>query len=302
MTKSIRGTSTFHCEQACDYEKEFNCRSYTYLDNPDGSVAPGGNLCLLSADNRATSHQGSMQFRPRALYAEKDCAFQKWPSQRGPFDPHMASPKPPTISQMRFHDSHGSPMSTHLEPSGDQSDQLQAQINPRNMGEEGVSKHDFNGPMGQLTDMALYQSNYTTQAQQMVDDITQMQHIPPRCGLQDFSFEKTFGYDLRYARRERAPIPSRPGVVSYCKEECLRMGDKCLAFVIEYGAKQQQNCYFLDEAANENRNQLNKLTGSSYNEKICLRGKVTSLVTKWYLNNVFLLQRKHAAKRGYLSE
>ena len=54
------------------------------------------------------------------------------------------------------------------------------------------------------------------------------------------------------------------------------MGEQCLAFVVEYGEKQQQNCYFLDEAAMENRNQLNKMTGSSYNEKICLRGKLDS--------------------------
>lgn len=149
---------------------------------------------------------------------------------------------------------------------------------------ETVSPHDFNGPMGSTHDMPhLYYGNHSQTAQpapqpNSVDDITQMQHIPPRCGPNEFSFEKTFGYDMRYARRERAPIPSRPGVITYCREECLRMGEQCLAFVVEYGEKQQQNCYFLDEAAMENRNQLNKLTGSSYNEKICLRGKATVLI------------------------
>lgn len=293
MTKSIRGTSTFHCEQACDYEKEFNCRSYTYLDNPDGSVAPGGNLCLLSADNRATSHQGSMQFRPRALYAEKDCAYQKWPKQPStPYIPQFPQSRPSASTQMRFHDPQQT--STSQQPTKPPTDhrsndqqpqqqqqqlQQQTQINPRNMGDqESTSAHDFNGPSSIPQDMShLYYGNNSPSVQPIpppmsADDITQLQHIPPRCGPNEFSFEKTFGYDMRYARRERAPIPSRPGVITYCREECLRMGEQCLAFVVEYAAKQQQNCYFLDESAMENRNQLNKMTGSSYHEKICLRG------------------------------
>lgn len=264
VTKSIRGTSTFHCEQACDYEKEFNCRSYTYLDNPDGSVAPGGNLCLLSADNRATSHQGSMQFRPRALYAEKDCAYQKWP-KHATANTQSHSP----ASQIRFYDSTSSSLAKPF--SSDRPEQVQ--LNPRNMLDE---PSPFNGPMGATFDANSFQVNSShssaSVSQPNVDDISQLQHIPARCGPNDYSFEKTFGYDLRYAHRERAPIPSRPGLVNYCKEECVQRGEQCLAFVIEYGSKQQQNCYFLDEAASEHRNRLNKLAGSSYNEKICLRG------------------------------
>ena len=244
---------------------------------------------MLSADNRATSHQGSMQFRPRALYAEKDCAFQKWPQQQTPFSP-LFPPKPPSqASQMRFHDPQAStiPKSASI----DRADQQAQQINPRNMGEEGQS-HDFNGPMGPMHDISMYQMNQTTPPQ-TVDDITQLQHIPARCGPNDYSFEKTFGYDLRYARRERAPISSRPGVISYCREECLRMGERCLAFVVEYGAKQQQNCYFLDEAAMENRNQLNKLGGSSYNEKICLRGTLCAITWIVFSNiSLFISHRE----------
>ena len=216
-----------------------------------------------------------MQFRPRALYAEKDCVFQKW-QKPSPFDPHF-QPKPTSASQMRFHDSQDP--STTTPTTMDRPEQIQ--INPRTMGEEMY----FNGPMGVTNDHTFYQSNQSQigQAQTNLEDITQLQHIPPRCGPNEYSFEKTFGYDLRYARRERAPIPSRPGVISYCKEECIRMGDRCLAFVIEYGDKQQQNCYFLDEAALENRNQLNKLAGSSYNEKICLRGIFKIVNNRFYI-------------------
>ena len=224
VTKSLRGTSTFHCEQACDFEKEFNCRSYTYLDNPDGSVAPGGNLCLLSADNRATSHQGSMQFRPRALYAEKDCTFQR-----------------PTSNVIFPNDPFGARATA-----------------PGSAAGSGETQSDFAGSKGGAG---------------RPQELSQLQHIPPRCDGQEYSFEKTYGYDLRYARRERAPIPTRPGVVAYCRDECLKQADRCRAFVVEYGENQQQSCYFLDEAAQEHRNQLNRSPGTVYSEKICLRTK-----------------------------
>ncbi|CAK9252583.1 unnamed protein product [Sphagnum jensenii] len=70
ITKAVRGSSTFFCEQECNQEKEFNCRSYTYIDQ---STIPGANICILSADSRAGSQRGSMLYRPRSLYAEKDC-------------------------------------------------------------------------------------------------------------------------------------------------------------------------------------------------------------------------------------
>lgn len=289
VTKSVRGTSTFHCEQACDYEKEFNCRSYTYLDNPDGSVAPGGNLCLLSADNRATSHQGSMQFRPRALYAEKDCAFQRGRGYREPSPgqsgqgsyggPSLGSyasqqsPRTTSTPSMRFYDSQDS-----TKPTTDRNEQQhqQYQQNARHMGEEMAQSLDRPSDAWHGHNRTDYRRDSSSLSG---EDLSQLQHIPLRCALDEFTFEKTFGHDLRYARRERAPIAARPGVLSYCREECLRMADRCKAFIVEYGDNQQQNCYFLDEAASEHRNQLNKLVGSAYSEKICLRGKLAFLST-----------------------
>lgn len=235
VTKSVRGTSTFHCEQACDHEKEFNCRSYTYLDSPDGSQAPGGNLCLLSSDNRATSHQGSMQFRPRALYAEKDCVNMNQRS-RVPATP-LVQPAIPHIPSLP------------------------------NVAPPFMSKPPLSPTLSQPIPQALPQT-----PPQAVHESSQnmLSHIPAHCSPEEYTFEKTFGYDLRYARRERAPIPPRLGVMIHCQDECLRRGERCKAFVIEYG--QLQSCFFLDESAGENRNQLNKAADTTYIEKICLRG------------------------------
>lgn len=115
-------------------------------------------------------------------------------------------------------------------------------------------------------------TNFNDDLRPTFTNMLQLQHIPHRCSLDEYTFEKTFGYDLRYAQRERAPIVSRSGVVNYCKDECIRRGDRCMAFLIEYGTDKNQNCFFLSESASENRNQLNKLVGTTYNEKICLRG------------------------------
>lgn len=71
ITRVVHGvTSTFHCELECNREVDFNCRSYTYVEN--GSLGPP--QCLLSADNRQAVTPGILEYRSRSLYAEKDCA------------------------------------------------------------------------------------------------------------------------------------------------------------------------------------------------------------------------------------
>lgn len=70
ITRIVHGvTSTFHCELECNRESDFNCRSYTYVEN--GSLGPP--QCLLSADNRQAVSPGILEYRSRSLYAEKDC-------------------------------------------------------------------------------------------------------------------------------------------------------------------------------------------------------------------------------------
>jgi hypothetical protein len=165
-----------------------------------------------------------MQFRPRALYAEKDCVNLNQRSR---------VPSTPLVQP------------------------TQTQTNLPNLPN-----------LPNLTPTFLPQPN-----QQSTNNINQhnnIPHIPAHCPPNQYTFEKTFGYDLRYARRERAPMPPRLAVIIHCQDECLRRGERCKAFVVEYG--QLQSCFFLDESAGENRNQLNKVPETAYIEKICLRG------------------------------
>ena len=94
VTKSIRGSSTFFCEQECSREKKFNCRSFTYVDQ---TTIPGANLCFLSADSRMSSQKGSTFFRPRTLYGERVC-LQDTPSDPETVDRPVMKPILPASS------------------------------------------------------------------------------------------------------------------------------------------------------------------------------------------------------------
>jgi len=89
------------------------------------------------------------------------------------------------------------------------------------------------------------------------------------CNYHQFTFEKTLGYDMRYARKDRSRSPARLGVAIQCQDECLRRRNKCNAFVIEYGPV--QSCFFLEESAAENRRVLQKVPEVAYYEKVCLK-------------------------------
>ncbi|KAL1469347.1 hypothetical protein MTO96_005044 [Rhipicephalus appendiculatus] len=70
ITRVVHGvSSTFHCEMECNREPDFNCRSYTYVEH--GTLGPP--QCLLSADSRPGVSPIVLEYRSRALYAEKDC-------------------------------------------------------------------------------------------------------------------------------------------------------------------------------------------------------------------------------------
>ncbi|XP_074603612.1 uncharacterized protein LOC141857092 isoform X3 [Brevipalpus obovatus] len=221
VTKSVRGSSTFFCENECNRQTDFNCRSYTYIDQ---SPVPNGNICLLSSDNRATSQKEAMRHHPRALYAEKDCRA----SRRG-----RVSSTPDTLDPPRPSESPTIPVS----PS-------QPQPQP---------------------------SLPLPPSPQPPTTILPSHHGSRRCGTFDFTYEKTYGYDLRFARRERSRIPPRLGITTQCQDECTRRGARCRAFALEYG--HTQHCFLLEDSAGENRQALSKVPNIAYFEKICLKEK-----------------------------
>lgn len=278
-TKSLRSSSTFFCEQECYQEKDFNCRSFTYIDQ---SSIPGANICFLSTDSRRSSQKGSTHYRPRALYGERDCSGRFVKGRDGRVVYHGDRMIPQSYpssggSQPSYNQYTPSSMSSPFAPS--------MSYRPSSMlGQSGYSNIGSMYPSSHLPPpAALSPSSYPSISNSMPS-------IPPpnlefdktpdyghdistsACQYHQYTFEKTFGYDMRYARKDRSRLPPRLGVAIQCQDECLRRRSKCNAFVIEYGPV--QSCFFLEESSGENRRILQKVPEVAYFEKICLKERV----------------------------
>lgn len=313
----------------CNNEKEFNCRSYTYLDQ---TIITHGNLCLLSADSRYTSLNGSMKYRPRALFAEKDCR-----------DASGRKGKKSFISEITGRNS---------PPAIDTPLDMQRPVSPKDgfkkPGGGGLSHHQFNGSHPSFVNRIGSKGGGGAPP---VDFSNELAYDEPAvelpnfnnknrdCIYNEFTFEKTYGKQIRFSKRERVVAPGNvlnsrgkrytdlfnasskiesldfgeaiisnvfsplgaangkkakakrdanqqiqqtnvqnsPPMVSLtadCQDECLRRGMACRSFIVEYGPSVgTEQCFILEDAAEERPDVLDYSKYGAYFEKICLRGK-----------------------------
>ncbi|XP_065287791.1 uncharacterized protein [Dermacentor albipictus] len=241
ITRVVHGvSSTFHCEMECNREPDFNCRSYTYVEH--GTLGPP--QCLLSADSRPGVSPIVLEYRSRALYAEKDCHLDDDSRSNGvvggtshpppyphtpPGPPHRPYPPPP-------------PPPPHPQP---------------HPGSSPPSQHPSPGGSPPTPYLPRPPTDYSP-------------YPPPRfCTYEQYTYEKTIGHDMRYAPRERIPTRSAVGVVRDAFTECQRLGDRCRAFTIEYG--NFQSASWLSTAAEDNRQLLVANPVMAYFEKVCLQ-------------------------------
>ncbi|XP_076348052.1 uncharacterized protein LOC143245579 [Tachypleus tridentatus] len=210
ITKSLTGvTSTFQCEQLCDRERDFNCRSYT-LDRT---------RCLLSSESRETGQFRALQPQSGAIYVEKTCrdsgktTFPSTPTKYSTFPTRY-----PTF-----------PTRYPTFPT----------VHPRTP--------------------SPFPPTYPTL-------------LPPVvCGINDYTYEKTIGYDFMFGRRDVIRTQGVIGVLAECQRGCQQLGDMCQAFVIIYG--RTQKCYCLGMGGGNNPESLSPSPQSSYFEKVCLKGR-----------------------------
>lgn len=260
ITKSVQARSTFDCELACNSEVNFNCRSYTYLDQYPSLP----NLCLLSSDSRSTSQRGAIREHQRTLYAERNCYYRRprFPGGSGAgnryenFQPlHMAdvgpsyTPGPPVNPSL-------APPSTPMSP-----------FSP-------VTMSDLGPPLPAPELVAPSREQEATSPNQppsmgydIVGPLPALASQP--CEPHQFTFERTFGYDLKLAFKERAAIAPTVGIAAGCQQECLRRADKCQSFVVDY-ALPYQSCFLLETQAGANKRLLVRSPNSAYFEKVCL--------------------------------
>jgi len=232
VTKSTQARSAFECEHACDSETNFNCRSYTYHDqNPS---LP--NLCSLSSDSRSTSQRGSVRELQRTLYAERNCFYRRprYPGSldriNDPLSSHAPAPAPASLNQ-------GDPY------------QLPAGLRPQ---------HGHSSPINKNYAEDIGPSNPIAEGNPALG-----------CAPHQFTFERSFGYDFRSAQKERAAISPTIGIAISCQQECLRRGDRCQSFVVDY-ALPYQSCFLIESLVGANKKLLFKSPNSAYFEKICL--------------------------------
>ncbi|XP_042145108.1 uncharacterized protein LOC8043364 [Ixodes scapularis] len=228
ITRVVHGvSSTFQCEMECNREPDFNCRSYTYVEH--GTLGPP--QCLLSADSRQSVSPIVLEYRSRALYAEKDCHLDDDGRNNNngvvvgtSHPPAYPQPYPPTHQQPQPHPPPPPPP-------------------------PGTTSYPSQKP-------APYPGHSP--------------YPPPRyCSYDQYTYEKTIGHDMRYAPRERIPTRSAVGVVRDAYGDCQRLGDRCRAFTIEYG--NFQTAFWLSAAAEDNRQALTANPVVAYFEKICLQ-------------------------------
>lgn len=243
ISKSVQARSTIDCELACNNEITFNCRSYTFLEEYPSLP----NLCLLSADSRSTSQRGSVKEQQRTLYAERNCYYRRprYPggSSHKPDDypqmqpPALADPYRPDVSGLHHHTGHsslGSPPASYNSPTRVTGDYVSPAIS--------ASEGELN-------------SGGTA--------------LGKECEPHQFTFERTFGYDFRLGQKERAPISPTVGIAISCQQECLRRGERCQSFVVEY-ALPYQSCFLMETQVGANKKLLVKSANKAYFEKVCL--------------------------------
>ncbi|CAN8028278.1 unnamed protein product, partial [Ixodes persulcatus] len=196
ITRVVHGvSSTFQCEMECNREPDFNCRSYTYVEH--GTLGPP--QCLLSADSRQSVSPIVLEYRSRALYAEKDCHLDDDGRNNNNNGVVVGTSHPPAYPQPY--------PPTHPQP--------QPHPPPPPPPPPGTTSYSSQKP-----------PPYPGHSP----------YPPPRyCSYDQYTYEKTIGHDMRYAPRERIPTRSAVGVVRDAYGDCQRLGDRCRAFTIEYG-------------------------------------------------------------------
>ncbi|CAB3367593.1 Hypothetical predicted protein [Cloeon dipterum] len=94
VDKSLSAFSDSSCQQACDVEREFVCRSFTFLSQTGLNT----NQCLLSGDTGIAVGRSGFVPVPGALFAERECTGPPGPPGTFPGGPLGPSNAPPGYS------------------------------------------------------------------------------------------------------------------------------------------------------------------------------------------------------------
>ena len=258
-----------------------------------------------------------MKHRPRALFAEKDCKDASGSTRKG---------KKSFISEIT---GRNSPTSNDISP---------IPVSKNNF-KSGLNQHQYNDSqpnlfnrIGSKTDLI---DDHHGHYDEPAIELPNLNNKHRDCVYNEFTFEKTYGKQLRYSKRERIlasgnvlnsrgkrfttlanqtrpqsesldfgesvisnvfvstsvnsrkekrnlnpisqSIQNSQAMVSLtadCQDECMRRGMTCRSFIVEYGPSVgTEQCFILEDAAEERTESLDYSKYGAYFEKICLRGE-----------------------------
>lgn len=258
-----------------------------------------------------------MKYRPRALFAEKDCkevgGMKK--TKKNFVSKITGRNSPPSI------DDHQSPTPTK-------------QSNGKGSFKSGLN-HQFNSSHPNLVNRIGTKTDLSTNEpyDEPAIELPDFNNKQRDCVYNEFTFEKTYGKQIRFSKRERivsagnvlnsrgkrftdlfnqtkqiesldfsesiisnvfAPLNASKkqkrntnqitqtiqnsqtmvSLTADCQDECMRRGMTCRSFIVEYGPSVgTEQCFILEDAAEERTDLLDYSKYGAYFEKICLRGK-----------------------------
>ncbi|XP_021930316.1 uncharacterized protein LOC110834946 [Zootermopsis nevadensis] len=236
--KSLSAFSDSSCQHACDVEREFVCRSYTFLS----TVGSNTNQCLLSA-SVASGTENAFKLQNGALYAEKECGTLR-PPDSVPFPGRPYPPEPgrpyPTEPGRPYPSEPGRPYPS--EP-GRPYPPEPGRPYPPDPGSRYPSGTDPDGVLSP------YPCRYT------------------------LTYEKVAG--ATYGSTHREPIRTRGdiGISGECLIQCAQMRHRCLAVSIENVRGGRQRCYSIERSADSDGGALVSAPELAYFQKICLQGR-----------------------------
>jgi len=248
--KASTAFSAASCKQACTQEREFNCRSYSFLSELRGSEPQ----CLLSSDTQSSAGGNAFQLTSGALYAEKECGRQ---------------PRPANSFSNSFSNQFVDDFDNTFDNNNNNNNNFGGNSNNNNFGGGNFGGNSFANqilPDQEEDELPTY-SDGGNPADCRADNLAT-------------SYEKIVDFTYNRGNKEEINTNIDIGIAEECIRECNNLGDSCLAVTLQNERGGRQRCFSLDTSAGVEKAEPDSATGVTYFEKICT-SQTTSCGKSW---------------------
>lgn len=252
------------CRQACTQEREFNCRSYSFLSESQ----PGTPQCLLSGDTQISAGRNAFQLENGAIYSEKDCLLGSSSASSPGSTSSVSRPSRPSLqTRPQIDNNNIRPLDAGIQFSGNRDrDRNRDGDADRDRGRERDEDLDRNRDRDQdrNRDQAQFPSSATDQ-----------QGDPRDCEAFNLetTYEKVVDYTYERGSKSQITVVKDIGIIIQCLTQCNIQGRNCLSVTLLNERGGRQRCFEHDSSAFADQTDPTAETGITYFEKICVRRK-----------------------------